>query len=275
MDKSLDEIIAGNGPPRRRGGGGGPRRGRGGGPPRDRIGKDSRDSRDRRGPPPRDVREDRRYTRSRSRSISPPPRETRERRDHGRERRPPQNRGTTIMISNLYYGLNEDDLEDLFGKVGPITSVKIQYDKSGRSEGYAWVTFEQHDHAMEAVGRFDGKKAAGQVITINLARGFGFQGIRDFERRLEGSGRGGSSTRGRGGRGRGRGRGGRGASDNSGGSRRPKKSAEELDAELDAYMNNEKGIENGDENENPGTNGDEPNNNNKESTGKTDEMVLD
>ncbi|CAN6661146.1 hypothetical protein TRVA0_033S00430 [Trichomonascus vanleenenianus] len=154
-------------------------------------------------------------------------RDRRDRRDRNdSERRKP--RGSTIMISNLFYSLNENDLEGLFGQVGPTKSIKIQYDRSGRSEGYAWVTFENSDDAHEAIRRFNGKPAAGQPITIVMAHGYFHERFKgnDFSQRLRRPRRDWD----------------RGSNPPKAREERPKtskrriKTAEELDAELDAYM---------------------------------------
>uniref|UniRef100_A0A060TC52 ARAD1D33352p n=1 Tax=Blastobotrys adeninivorans TaxID=409370 RepID=A0A060TC52_BLAAD len=152
------------------------------------------------------------------------------RRDHRDPRARPRSRSEglkTIMITNLFYELNEEDLESLFSKVGEVKKVKIQYDRSGRSEGVAWVTFGDAHSAREAIELYNGKPAAGQRITITIAHGYGYERFsgNDFSERL-------AADRERDRRGTRRNRSSRRES------RRPrKKTQEELDAELDAYMN--------------------------------------
>lgn len=151
------------------------------------------------------------------------------RRGGGRGGSGPGGRGPrTVMITNLYYDLNEDDLEGLFSQIGPIDRIKIQYDRSGRSEGYAWVTYRNPEDAFEAIRKFDGKKAAGQTISLTIAPGFFHEkrhnSLGDRLGRNDRRRGGGRQPRERGGNGRGR---------------RTQKSAEELDAELEAYMTGE------------------------------------
>lgn len=185
MDKSLDDIIQGSN--QHRGGG----RRRGGGQGRGGVGKHNNN----------------------------------DRRHHNNNRRLHNNRrgAKTVMITNLYYDLTEDDLDGLFSRVGPIEKIKIQYDRSGRSEGYAWVTYRNPGDAHEAVKKFDGKKAAGQTISLTIAPGYFHEGFRgnDFSDRLSRTNK---DTQ---------------NSDKRGKTRRPRKDVNELDAELDAYMNHD------------------------------------
>ncbi|KAL1835615.1 hypothetical protein VTJ49DRAFT_6333 [Mycothermus thermophilus] len=93
--------------------------------------------------------------------------------DHGsRYRRSPDVpsdvRGTKIRVDNLHYELTQDDLEGLFSRIGPLVSLDIKYDRAGRSEGTAFVTYESHHDAKQAIAEFDGANAAGQPIRLTL-----------------------------------------------------------------------------------------------------------
>ncbi|KAK4046527.1 hypothetical protein OIO90_006539 [Microbotryomycetes sp. JL221] len=156
-----------------------------------------------------------------------------------------------LKISNLHYEVSERELE---------------FDRSGRSEGVAWVTFKNEDDATQAKEAFDGAMAKGQPITVQYdyaldrvsERGTPAPGT--LLARLDappprtghdsrGSARGGSSTRGsRLTRGVERGvgssergaRGGRGAARGGiRGGRQPRaapKTSDDLDKELEAFM---------------------------------------
>ncbi|KAI9904701.1 hypothetical protein N3K66_001230 [Trichothecium roseum] len=165
MDRGLDEIIADtrgnssrgrrNGGPRR--GGPGPRRDRHEGP-RDGIRKSYRDE-------PRDLDSDwvhDRYDDNNSRRAPAP----RRRRDSPADFEP---KGTKIRIANIHYDLTEEDLDELFTRIGPITKLALRYDRAGRSEGVAFVTYESDRDAREAIKQFDGANANGQPIRLTLA----------------------------------------------------------------------------------------------------------
>ena len=51
--------------------------------------------------------------------------------------------------------------QGLFEKIGPIKELKMVYDRAGRSEGTAYVTYESHHDAMEAIREYDRANAAG------------------------------------------------------------------------------------------------------------------
>ncbi|KAM0814558.1 hypothetical protein AB5N19_00348 [Seiridium cardinale] len=165
MDRSLDEIVAENqhkrGGPRRRGGNGG---GRGGGSrtrerdPYPRDGSTRDESRNMDSEWVHDKFEDshshNRSRNSRRRSPGPSSRE--------------DTRGAKIKVENLHYDLSQTDLEGLFGRIGPLVKIELIYDRAGRSEGLAYVTYEEYQDAKEAIREFDGANAKGQPIRLTI-----------------------------------------------------------------------------------------------------------
>lgn len=149
--------------------------------------------------------------------------------------------GTKLYVSNLDYGVSNDDIKELFSEVGDLKRYSIHYDRSGRSKGTAEVVFSRRQDAQEAVKRYnnvqlDGKPMKIEVVGTNIGApamppfaNASFRNSNGVPR--SGQGRGGALGRIRGGgegRGFGRGRGrGRGRSE--------KISAEDLDAELEKY----------------------------------------
>ncbi|MED6187479.1 hypothetical protein PIB30_076840 [Stylosanthes scabra] len=154
--------------------------------------------------------------------------------------------GTKLYISNLDYGVSNDDIKELFSEVGDLKRHTVHYDRSGRSKGTAEVVFSRRADAVAAVKRYnnvqlDGKPMKVEIVGTNIttqaiapAANGGFGNLNGVPRSGQGrSGgplvrpRGGGGGRGRGpprrGRGRGRGRGGE------------KVSAEDLDADLEKY----------------------------------------
>ncbi|KAJ4296008.1 hypothetical protein N0V88_004710 [Collariella sp. IMI 366227] len=77
-------------------------------------------------------------------------------------------RGAKLRVDNIHYELTQEDLEGLFSRIGPLVKLDMKYDRAGRSEGTAFVTYESARDAAQAIREFDGANAAGQPIRISL-----------------------------------------------------------------------------------------------------------
>ncbi|MCJ1307998.1 hypothetical protein MMC25_001648 [Agyrium rufum] len=75
---------------------------------------------------------------------------------------------TRVRVDNLHYDLTEDDLEDLFTRIAPISNLNVRYDRAGRSTGTAFVTYPSISSARRAIQEFDGANANGQPIRLAL-----------------------------------------------------------------------------------------------------------
>ena len=76
----------------------------------------------------------------------------------------------TLYIGNLTYTAVEEDLELAFESFGEIEDIKLMRDReTGRSRGFAFITFEKESEA-EAARAMDGKEVAGRPLRVNDAR---------------------------------------------------------------------------------------------------------
>ncbi|KAJ5689438.1 RNA binding protein [Penicillium macrosclerotiorum] len=78
---------------------------------------------------------------------------------------------TKVRVDNLHYDITESDLEDLFSKIGPVSALSLNYDRAGRSEGVAFITYTHLRDAHESLREFDGANAKGQPIRLTLVPG--------------------------------------------------------------------------------------------------------
>ncbi|XP_010937672.2 THO complex subunit 4A [Elaeis guineensis] len=147
--------------------------------------------------------------------------------------------GTKLYISNLDYGVSNEDIKELFSEVGDLKRYAIHYDRSGRSKGTAEVFFSRRGDALAAVKRYnnvqlDGKPMEIEIVGTNIPKPAAVSQISSGSyRKLNGVSKSalvrGSIGRPRGGgraRGRGRGRG-KGSNESI--------SASDLDADLEKY----------------------------------------
>jgi len=176
-----------------------------------------------------------------------------------------------VQISNLDFGVSDQDIKELFSEFGSLKSASIHYNAQGKSMGVAHLVYGRHADAMKAVKQYNGVALDGRTMKLklegqqgtSLAARVAFTSVARGVKRLNrgaaqvGRSRGGQrgSFRGRGGaRGRGavrgnnsvrrqgttRGRGGakRGRGGRGGKQANKKKplTAEQLDAQLDAYI---------------------------------------
>jgi len=133
-----------------------------------------------------------------------------------------------INISNLNFAVSDNDIQELFTEFGKTKSCAVHYNSSGKSLGTAHVVFMNKQAAEKAIKQYNGVHLDGRPMKITMEGGVVTGGGKMVKRLSQGQGpRGGKGGR------RGRGRGGRGGK----GDRPKPKTAEELDAELDAYLN--------------------------------------
>jgi RNA recognition motif-containing protein len=74
-----------------------------------------------------------------------------------------------LYVGNLSFQTTSDDLVQVFGEYGQVTSAQVVSDRdTGRSRGFAFV--EMADGAEAAIAAMNGAELQGRTLTVNEAK---------------------------------------------------------------------------------------------------------
>jgi len=97
-----------------------------------------------------------------------------------------------LYVGSLPYSITEDELRDMFGQYGSVSSVRIITDKfTGQSKGFGFVEMDSADDAQKAIQGVNGQQVGGRTLIVNVAR----PPAEREERRFGGGGGGGGKER--------------------------------------------------------------------------------
>ncbi|KAM4603196.1 embryonic polyadenylate-binding protein isoform 2-T2 [Discoglossus pictus] len=77
---------------------------------------------------------------------------------------------TNVYIKNFGEDMDDVRLKDLFAGFGDTLSVKVMKDDTGRSRGFGFVNFVNHEEAQEAVAEMNGKEINGRILYVGRAQ---------------------------------------------------------------------------------------------------------
>jgi RNA recognition motif-containing protein len=78
---------------------------------------------------------------------------------------------TKLYVGNLSFDTTENDLQDMFAAVAPVSEVNLIVDRvTNRSRGFGFVTMATPEGAQAAITALAGKNIGGRDLTVNEAR---------------------------------------------------------------------------------------------------------
>lgn len=78
---------------------------------------------------------------------------------------------TNIYVKNIPTEVTDEEFRELFEKYGDVTSASLARDQeSGKSRGFGFVNFVNHEHAATAVEELNGKDFKGQDLYVGRAQ---------------------------------------------------------------------------------------------------------
>jgi cold-inducible RNA-binding protein len=79
--------------------------------------------------------------------------------------------GRKLYVGNLPYEIGEAELQELFGRIGPVESVTIMRDQmTGRARGFGFVEMGSDEDAQTAITQLNETQVGGRNLTVNEAR---------------------------------------------------------------------------------------------------------
>lgn len=79
--------------------------------------------------------------------------------------------GNKIYVGNLPFSATDDEVRDLFGRHGTVTSVNLITDReTGRPRGFGFVEMGDSSEASDAIRALDGTDMGGRPLRVNEAQ---------------------------------------------------------------------------------------------------------
>ena len=76
-----------------------------------------------------------------------------------------------LYVGNLSFNTSNQDLSDLFGKIGTVESANIIEDReTGRSRGFGFVEMSSQAEGEDAIAQLNGKEVDGRALKVNEAK---------------------------------------------------------------------------------------------------------
>uniref|UniRef100_A0A7N8XY71 RRM domain-containing protein n=1 Tax=Mastacembelus armatus TaxID=205130 RepID=A0A7N8XY71_9TELE len=77
---------------------------------------------------------------------------------------------TNVYIKNFGEDYTDEKLKEVFSAFGRTLSVRVMKDERGRSRGFGFVNYANHEDAQKAVDEMNGKEINGKIIYVGRAQ---------------------------------------------------------------------------------------------------------
>ncbi|KAL7884274.1 hypothetical protein AOLI_G00070440 [Acnodon oligacanthus] len=77
---------------------------------------------------------------------------------------------TNVYVKNFGEDFDSEKLRSIFSEYGKTLSVRVMTDEKGRSRGFGFVNFENHNDAQKAVAEMNGKELNGKILYVGRAQ---------------------------------------------------------------------------------------------------------
>jgi RNA recognition motif-containing protein len=78
---------------------------------------------------------------------------------------------TKLFVGNLSFNTTENSLHEAFSAHGNVVEANLMMDRmTGRSRGFAFVTYSTPEEAQKAIEAMHGAQLDGRALTVNVAR---------------------------------------------------------------------------------------------------------
>ena len=77
---------------------------------------------------------------------------------------------TNLYIKNIDQEMSQEEFEQLFAKYGKVTSALLSIDEEGKSKGFGFVNYENHEEAQKAVDELHDSEHYGKKLFVSRAQ---------------------------------------------------------------------------------------------------------
>src|ERR1700761_7264247 len=78
--------------------------------------------------------------------------------------------GRVVFIGNIPYGVSEEQITDIFGRIGNVMNFRLVYDKeTGKPKGFGFLEYGDVDAAASAVRNLNGFEIMGRELKVDYS----------------------------------------------------------------------------------------------------------